>query len=35
MSDMKFPEQGAVLWAVDSDLSIEVFRSGAASKPNT
>jgi hypothetical protein len=32
---MKFPVQGTVLWAIDADLSIDVFRSGAASKPNT
>ncbi|GLQ91530.1 hypothetical protein [Dyella acidisoli] len=29
-----FPAQGTVLWGVDVDLSREVFRSGAASKPN-
>lgn len=30
-----FPKPGAVLWAMDVDLEKEVFRSGAATKPNT
>jgi hypothetical protein len=29
-----FPTPGAVLWAVDVDLDRDVFRSGAANKPN-
>ncbi|MBS4053095.1 MAG: hypothetical protein KGZ69_18105 [Methylomonas sp.] len=29
-----FPKPGTVLWALDVDLEREVFRSGAASKPN-
>lgn len=29
-----FPTPGAVLWAVDVDLERDVFRSGAATKPN-
>ena len=35
MSNKALPRQGTVLWAIDSELSVEVFRSGAASKPNT
>lgn len=33
-SDRGFPAPGTVLWAVDVDLERDVFRSGAASKPN-
>jgi hypothetical protein len=29
-----FPKPGTVLWAVDVDLQRDVFRSGAATKPN-
>lgn len=29
-----FPAKGTVLWGVDVDLSRDVFRSGAAEKPN-
>ena len=29
-----FPKPGTLLWAVDVELEREVFRSGAASKPN-
>lgn len=29
-----FPKQGTILWAVDVDLERDVFRSGAATKPN-
>lgn len=29
-----FPQPGTVLWAMDVDLERDVFRSGAASKPN-
>jgi hypothetical protein len=33
-SNPPFPAPGTVLWAVDVDLERDVFRSGAASKPN-
>jgi|JI61114BRNA_FD_contig_111_100363_length_989_multi_2_in_0_out_0_1 hypothetical protein len=33
-SDTEFPKPGTLLWAVDIDLERDVFRSGAASKPN-
>jgi hypothetical protein len=33
-SEARFPVPGTVLWAIDVDLEREVFRSGAASKPN-
>lgn len=33
-SESKFPAPGTVLWAVDIDLVKDVFRSGAATKPN-
>ena len=29
-----FPKPGAVLWAIDPELEMEVFRTGASSKPN-
>ena len=29
-----FPKPGTVLWAVDADLAVDIFRSGAATKPN-
>lgn len=29
-----FPKPGTVLWAIDVELAKEVFRSGAATKPN-
>lgn len=31
---LPFPAPGTVLWAVDTDLERDVFRSGAATKPN-
>ena len=31
---MNFPAPSAVLWAIDTDLERDVFRSGAATKPN-
>jgi hypothetical protein len=33
-SPPSFPKPGTVLWAVDVDLERDVFRSGAATKPN-
>lgn len=33
-NDAAFPVPGSVLWAVDVDLERDVFRSGAATKPN-
>lgn len=33
-SDSTFPKPGTLLWALDVNLEREVFRSGAASKPN-
>lgn len=30
-----FPKPGTILWAVDVELEKDVFRSGAATKPNT
>ena len=29
-----FPKPGTVLWAVDAELAVDIFRSGAATKPN-
>jgi hypothetical protein len=33
-NESKFPAPGMVLWAVDVELEHDVFRSGAAKKPN-
>lgn len=33
-SDTEFPKPGTLLWALDVDLERDVFRSGAAPKPN-
>lgn len=33
-SKREFPMPGTVLWAVDVDLANDVFRKGAATKPN-
>ena len=33
-TENQFPAPGTVLWAVDVDLERDVFRSGAATKPN-
>ncbi|WP_338847390.1 hypothetical protein V8J88_01565 [Massilia sp. W12] len=34
MADVKFPTPGTVLWAIDISLETDVFRGGAAAKPN-
>jgi len=33
-AEPSFPKPGTVLWAVDVNLERDVFRSGAATKPN-
>lgn len=33
--ESKYPQIGTVLWAMDVELSRDVFRGGAATKPNT